>query len=112
VLWDLAKHPPIFHPAPEVCCAAITSVAFSPDGRTLASAVEDGTVFLIHVPDGTVLQQLTATGGPPSSVPTAVAFTPDGNALATAGSDGQVRLWDPTRARPAARRGPRRAEGW
>jgi len=113
VLWDLAKHPPIFHPAPEVCCAAITSVAFSPDGRTLASAVEDGTVFLIHVPDSTVLHQLTATGGPPSSVPTAVAFspptaTPSRPLAATA----RCGCGTPTRARPAARRGPRRAEGW
>jgi WD40 repeat protein len=102
VLWDLAKHAPIFHPPRPGYGAAVTSVAFSPDGRTLASAVQDGTVFLTQIPDGTVLHQLTATGGPPSGFRT-VAFSPDGNTLATASNDGKVRLWDP---HTGAARGP------
>jgi WD40 repeat protein len=93
-LWDPATHAPIGPLRPQYG-AAVTSVAFSPDGDTLASGVWDGTVFLTHEPDGTVLHQLPTTGGPHGGVPTTAAFSPDGNTLATAGRDGKVRLWDP-----------------
>jgi WD40 repeat protein len=101
MLWDLAKHAPIDRPRRPQHAAGITAVAFSPDSRTLASGVREGTVFLTHVPDGTTLHILTVASTP--RFPTAIAFSPDGNTLATAGSDGKVRLWDP---HTGAARGP------
>jgi WD40 repeat protein len=65
-------------------------VAFSPDGRTLASAVDNGTVVLTRVPDGTLLNTLTTYGGAG-----ALAFSRDGKTLAVAGFDDRVRLFDP-----------------
>jgi WD40 repeat protein len=105
VVWDLARHAPIFHPPRPDYGAVVTSVAFGPDDRTLASGVDNGTVLLTEVPDGTVLHQLTASAGAPSGVPTTLAFSSDGNTLTTADSDGKVRLWDP---HTGAARGP----GW
>jgi WD40 repeat protein len=64
-------------------------VAFSPDGRLLASAGQDGTVKMWDVATSQEVRTLTGHTG----VVSGVAFSPDGK-LASAGQDRTVRLWD------------------
>lgn len=68
----------------------IWSVAFAPDGQTLALALDNGTVKLWDLPGRGVRTTLNAHKGAVWSL----AFLPDGKTLATAGSDMSVRLWD------------------
>ena len=77
----------------------ITSIAFSPDGTTIASASEGemdaGSVKLWDVTTGQMKRTLKAH--PDSwqdATITSVSFGPDGRTLAAGSRDGTVKLWD------------------
>jgi len=68
----------------------VSSVAFSADGRMLASAAYDETVLLWDVQTGQMIRELKGHKGSVSSV----AFSADGQTLASGAYDQTVRLWD------------------
>lgn len=69
----------------------VDSVAFSPDGKTLASGSWDNTIRLWDVASGKPIGQPFT--GHESSVKT-IAVSPDGKTLASGSSDKTIRLWD------------------
>ncbi len=71
---------------------SVNAVAFSPDGKTIASASHDRTVRLWDTTTGTHRQTLEGH----SDWVHAVAFSPDGKTIASASDDRTVRLWDTT----------------
>lgn len=68
----------------------VTSMAFSPDGKTLASGSHDKTIQLWNIDARTHLRTLT---GHEESV-TDVVYSPDGTTLVSGSADGTIRLWN------------------
>jgi WD40 repeat protein len=87
----------------------VHSVAFSPDGRLLASGGGDESVRIWEAATLTPLLQLRGH----DSYVADLAWSPDGTTLASSSGDGTVRLWDstPLRERRRAREERRRTVG-
>jgi WD40 repeat protein len=69
----------------------VNSIAFSPDGNTLASGSSDNTIKFWDVRSET----LKTTRNGHSGLVWCVAFSPDGTLLASGGNDRTIKLWEP-----------------
>jgi WD40 repeat protein len=114
-LWDLGVSPPAFRAAiPHFGFTWSASMAFSPDGRTLATTgerpghkgEERGGVELWDLTARPPRQRALLLGHSvdhDNAGTTAVAYSPDGKTLASGGTDGIIRLWDVSGSKPAPR---------
>jgi RNA polymerase sigma factor (sigma-70 family) len=68
---------------------AVTVVAFSPDGKMVATAGADKTIRLWELSTGKAIKKLTVTGEP-----TALTFTADGKRIVSGSGDGSVKAWN------------------
>ncbi len=81
----------------------VYSVAFSPDGHTLAAGSGDDTIWLWNVTDPAHATRIGQPLTGPTGAVYSVAFSPDGHTLAAGSGDGTIRLWnvtDPAHAHP------------
>ena len=69
----------------------IWSVAFSPDGSTVAMGIDDGSVRLYDAQSSKLKSSFKAQDGPVWSV----IYNFDGTQIATIGDDARIRLWNP-----------------
>jgi WD40 repeat protein len=72
-----------------VCC-----IDFSPDGRFLASASDDGSVRMWCIRDGSSKCLFPSPSRPLGHSFNSVAFSPDGHHLAAGNDDHQLMFWD------------------
>ncbi|MDZ8185312.1 MAG: CHAT domain-containing protein [Nostoc sp. ChiSLP02] len=70
--------------------SAVTSVVFSPDGKTIATASNDTTIKLWDLKG----KELTKSPLNHSAGVTSVVFSPDGKTLASVSEDKTVKVWD------------------
>lgn len=96
-VWNLPERKRILH-LPEAHTRTIRRLLFAPDGRTLASAGDDGDIHLWRLPTGRKVGTIRYGSGEYHAVKS-IAFSPDGKTLATiarVGSRGKLtaQLWE------------------
>ncbi len=70
--------------------AAVSAIAFSPDGSLLAAGDVEHRIKLFDVKNAKTLQTLRDH----NAIITSVAFSPDGSRLASAAKENAIRIWD------------------
>jgi WD40 repeat protein len=101
-LWDIKNlTTPIQFSTIEGHSDNVNSIAFSPDGKTLASGSDDDTIsfdnttIIWDISDPTTPSQLVTLEGSGRLVDiNSVVFSPSGKILTTGNDDGTITLWD------------------
>lgn len=104
-LWETTDHFQVRRRGQEITAtgnagAFVGSVALSPDGRTLASGTDDGTVELFDVTNPAAPNSRGAPLRVGSTIIQSVVFSQDSTLLAAAGDDMTVGLWDVSSGSP------------
>ncbi len=101
-VWDAATHRETagyqLSPEPPGEPSLVLAMAYSPDGRTLATTHENGTISLRSATNGDL--RLTLEGH--TDAATCLLFSRDGKTLITGSSDQTIRLWDVETGKPLA----------
>lgn len=99
-LWNVITRGEVVSVRGHPGAGLVSGLAFSPDGKTLASSSVDQTVRLWDVATGKLKH--TLKGGHTNAL-YCVAYSPDGKTLASAGADQTIKVWDLTNlSTPAA----------
>lgn len=106
-LYDLLESHPQMRTFLHGHAGSVRSIAFSPNGRLLASGGDDRTVRLWNPETG---QQIGRPLAGHTDTVRSVAFSPDGAIVASGGDDATIRLWDAATGRPRAVLGPGNAK--
>jgi WD40 repeat protein len=89
VLYSFADHQFASYSTPANTSLGITGLAFSPDGRILATCGMDGTAKLRDIPGGRTVHALAA-----HALLKDLTFSPDGQSVIAAGTQGFLASWE------------------
>ncbi|TNY22933.1 WD40-repeat-containing domain protein [Rhodotorula diobovata] len=74
----------------------VSACCWSPDGKTIAAACEDGTVHMWSASGNFARPNASCEGAHEKGTTTSsIVFSPDGKHLVTRGGDGTLKLWNP-----------------
>jgi WD40 repeat protein len=104
-LWDVTAGKQLYHlldkeRVSDLTSQTVSSLAWSPDGKTLAIGVYLGDVHLFDVARGKESRRLRAPGQTQHSSRHILAFSPDGRLLAEELGGNAIMLWDPRSGKP------------
>lgn len=92
--WETQSQKQVLDQPLNLFGAAITKVAWSPDGQYVALATDNPAVgvLLVNAHTGALVKHLATQSAPVSKI-TNLAWSPDGQELATSSADNLVRVW-------------------
>ncbi len=92
ILWDIESHTQIGSPI-HGHTAWVGDIAFSPDGKILASGGGDGKILFWDIQNNQLANPIISTGTD-SGIITSIEFSPDGKVLVSGDTDNKLILWD------------------